>query len=89
MSPEKGAEQIEHLLDEARKFIPQEYIANTPLALKATAGLRLLGAAQSEEILEKIREVFAQSGFDVNQNSVEIMDGTDEGIFSWLVGKKS
>lgn len=84
LSPEKGAEQIRELLDEARKFIPDEHIKNTPLALKATAGLRLLGAAQSELILERIREVFAQSGFLVNQNSVEIMDGTDEGIFSWF-----
>jgi ectonucleoside triphosphate diphosphohydrolase 5/6 len=83
LSPEKGAEQIMKLLDEARTFIPQQYIANTPLALKATAGLRLLGAAQSEEILEKIRGVFDESGFLVNEHSVEIMDGTDEGIFSW------
>lgn len=84
LNPEHAAEQIEKLLDEARKFIPQQYIANTPLALKATAGLRLLGAVQSEVILEKIREVFAESGFLVTQNAVEIMDGTDEGIFSWF-----
>lgn len=83
LTPEKGADQIMKLLEEARTFIPQQYIASTPLALKATAGLRLLGAEQSEEILNKIREVFDKSGFNVNEHSVEIMDGTDEGIFSW------
>jgi ectonucleoside triphosphate diphosphohydrolase 5/6 len=84
LSPAKGAEQISQLLDEAKKFIPQEHWSKTPVALKATAGLRLLGATQSEEILNAIRELFAKSGFSVNENSVEIMDGTDEGIFSWF-----
>ncbi|KAG5674465.1 hypothetical protein PVAND_004435 [Polypedilum vanderplanki] len=84
LTPDKGAEQITRLLKEAKDFIPAEYRRKTPIALKATAGLRLLGAAKSEAILEKIREVFAQSGFLINDDSVEIMDGTDEGIFSWF-----
>lgn len=84
LTPEKGAEQINQLLDEAKKFIPQAYWANTPLAFKATAGLRLLGASQSEDILNAIRELFEKSGFYVNEHSVEIMDGSDEGIFSWV-----
>lgn len=84
LTPAKGAEQIQQLIDEAKQFIPQEYWANTPLALKATAGLRLLGASQSEDILNEIRELFTKSGFSVNEHSVEIMDGTDEGIFSWF-----
>lgn len=83
-TPEKGAAQINQLLEEAKKFIPEEHWANTPLALKATAGLRLLGASKSEDILNAIRELFTNSGFSVNDNSVEIMDGTDEGIFSWF-----
>lgn len=84
LTPEKGAQQITELLAEAKKFIPEQYLASTPLALKATAGLRLLGASKSEAILEAVRDVFAKSGFSTNDNSVEIMDGTDEGIFSWF-----
>ena len=84
LTPESGAAQISQLLDEAKKFIPQQYWLNTPIALKATAGLRLLGPSQSEDILNAIRELFSSSGFSVNDNSVEIMDGTDEGIFSWF-----
>lgn len=84
LSPEKGAAQITELLKEAKTFIPEKYLDSTPLALKATAGLRLLGAAKSEAILEAVREVFASSGFATNEHSVEIMDGTDEGIFSWF-----
>jgi ectonucleoside triphosphate diphosphohydrolase 5/6 len=84
LSPAKAVEQISQLLDEAKKFIPEEFWSQTPLALKATAGLRLLGAEQSEEILNAIKELFAKSGFSVTETSVEIMDGTDEGIFSWF-----
>lgn len=84
LTPEKGAEQISQLLEAAKQFIPQDHLANTPLALKATAGLRLLGASQSEDILNAIRERFSSSGFSTNEHSVEIMDGTDEGIFSWF-----
>lgn len=84
LTPEEGAQQISELLENAKKFIPEQYLESTPLALKATAGLRLLGAAKSEAILEAVREVFAKSGFSTNEHSVEIMDGTDEGIFSWI-----
>jgi ectonucleoside triphosphate diphosphohydrolase 5/6 len=84
LTPEQGGKQISELLEEAKKFIPEKYLASTPLALKATAGLRLLGAEKSEAILEATREVFAKSGFSTNDHSVEIMDGTDEGIFSWV-----
>lgn len=84
LTPEQGAKQITDLLNEAKKFIPEQYLANTPLALKATAGLRLLGSVKSEAILEAVRDVFAKSGFSTSEHSVEIMDGTDEGIFSWF-----
>lgn len=84
LTPEKGAQQIKQLLDAAKEFIPESYWASTPLGLKATAGLRLLGAKGSEAILQAARDVFAESGFLTNEHSVEIMDGTDEGIFSWF-----
>lgn len=84
LTPEKGAQQIKQLIAEAKQFIPEQYWTNTPIALKATAGLRMLGASKSEAILQAVRDVFAESGFLTNDHSVEIMDGTDEGIFSWF-----
>jgi ectonucleoside triphosphate diphosphohydrolase 5/6 len=78
LTPEKGAHQIKQLLAEAKEFIPEQYWPNTPVALKATAGLRMLGATKSEAILQAVREVLAESGFLTNDHSVEIMDGTDE-----------
>lgn len=52
--------------------------------LKATAGLRLLKAVEAENLLNAVRDVFLQSGFLVKDDAVEIMDGIDEGIYSWF-----
>lgn len=54
------------------------------MVLKATAGLRLLKPIEAENLLNAVREVFSNSGFLVNKDAVEIMDGIDEGIYSWF-----
>ncbi|XP_055595951.1 ectonucleoside triphosphate diphosphohydrolase 5 isoform X2 [Uranotaenia lowii] len=82
--PADGAATIEKLLQEAKAVIPEAKWKDTPLVLKATAGLRLLKPEQAEGLLQACRDLFKQSGFLVNDHSVEIMDGTDEGIFSWF-----
>lgn len=82
--PQEGAVTIEKLLQEAKDVIPRDKWNVTPLVLKATAGLRLLKPEQAEGLLQACRDLFDKSGFLVNEQSVEIMDGTDEGIFSWF-----
>ncbi|KAH8377709.1 hypothetical protein KR093_006750, partial [Drosophila rubida] len=83
-NPADGAHSIKLLLDEARAFIPKEHWSSTPLVLKATAGLRLLPQSKAENLLNAVRDLFAKSEFSVDIDAVEIMDGTDEGIFSWF-----
>lgn len=80
----QGAQKIGTLLQKAKEFIPKEYWARTPLVLKATAGLRLLHPVEAENLLNEVRDVFLRSGFSVKDDAVEIMDGIDEGIFSWF-----
>ncbi|XP_060532260.1 ectonucleoside triphosphate diphosphohydrolase 5 [Cylas formicarius] len=82
--PEKGAQMIQRLLEKAKKEIPEQYWNKTPLILKATAGLRLLPVEQAENLLNAVRDLFKKTPFLTKQQSVEIMDGTDEGIFSWF-----
>lgn len=82
------------LLEKAKEFVPKELWSKTPLVLKATAGLRLLLPAEAENLLNEVRDVFLRSGFSVKDDAVEIMDGIDEGIYSWftinfLLGKIS
>lgn len=83
-NPKEGAERLVELLTAAKTVVPENLWSSTPLVLRATAGLRLLGPEQAENLLNHVREVFRNSGFLVDRNSVEIMDGTDEGIFSWF-----
>lgn len=82
--PEEGANKINTLLDVARKVIPRRALASTPLVLRATAGLRLLDPKGADNLLKAVREMFKTSGFQVDENCVQILDGDDEGIFSWF-----
>lgn len=82
--PQQAAKSIENLLKKAKEFVPKELHASTPLVLKATAGLRLLGTTESENLLNAVRDAFVRSKFLIKDNSVEIMDGIDEGIYSWF-----
>nr|XP_023022734.1 ectonucleoside triphosphate diphosphohydrolase 5 isoform X1 [Leptinotarsa decemlineata] len=82
--PHKGAATIENLLEKAKNEIPEEYWSKTPLILKATAGLRMLPPTEAEKLLESVRDVFRKTPFLTQENSIEIMDGVDEGIFSWF-----
>uniref|UniRef100_A0A4W3H328 nucleoside diphosphate phosphatase n=1 Tax=Callorhinchus milii TaxID=7868 RepID=A0A4W3H328_CALMI len=77
--PHLCMKNIQDLLDVAKNSIPSDFWANTPVALKATAGLRLLPAEKAEGLLDKVKEAFKTSPFLVRDDSVRIMDGTDEG----------
>jgi len=52
--------------------------------LKATAGLRLLPADRAGALLDEAKNLLAASGFSLAQDGVAILDGIDEGLFSWF-----
>ncbi|KAM4690543.1 nucleoside diphosphate phosphatase ENTPD5 [Rhinophrynus dorsalis] len=82
--PKKGADTVRLLLDLAQNKVPSTHWARTPVALRATAGLRLLPEHKAEALLSEIRHVFHESPFLVPEDSVSIMNGTDEGILAWI-----
>ncbi|WFD25925.1 guanosine-diphosphatase [Malassezia nana] len=93
--PERAAASLRPLLDKAKQIVPSELHNCTPISLKATAGLRLLGPQQSSAIIDAVRHLLEQSypfpiadGQDEQGNSilngVEIMEGRDEGVFAWI-----
>lgn len=79
--PEKGAESLDVLLEEAVKVVPKDVQKCTPVVVKATAGLRLLGNEQSSAILEAVQgRLEKRWPFPVpKKDGVVIMDGKDEG----------
>ncbi|TKR61712.1 hypothetical protein L596_028792 [Steinernema carpocapsae] len=82
--PEKASESVGILLDAARATIPKSLWIHTPITLKATAGLRLLPENEADAILDEVDRKVTESGFLVNEDSVGMLSGTDEGVFSWF-----
>ena len=85
-SPERAAESLDALLDIAVSEIPRELQSCTPLAVKATAGLRLLGESQSLAILEAVeKRIHSKYPFPLpEKDGVIIMEGKDEGVYAWI-----
>ncbi|SPQ21874.1 0ebdeee9-97d4-4227-966b-8a7c61bd86ac [Thermothielavioides terrestris] len=86
--PDAAAKSLDPLLDEALKVVPDKLKACSPIAVKATAGLRLIGEEMSAKILEAVRHRLETSyPFPVvsqQEGGVSIMDGSDEGVFAWI-----
>ncbi|KAI9465389.1 nucleoside phosphatase family-domain-containing protein [Lactarius psammicola] len=84
--PDDAAQSLDSLLDVAVRTVPEPLRRCTLVAVKATAGLRLLGAQQADEILEAVRRrIGSVYPFPLAaQDPVAIMDGRDEGVFAWV-----
>ncbi|XP_020488115.2 ectonucleoside triphosphate diphosphohydrolase 5 isoform X1 [Labrus bergylta] len=83
-SPEMAAHTVRMLLKVAKKTVPRLEWKRTPVVLRATAGLRLLAAEKAQALLEQVQHVFDESPFLVPDNSVSIMNGTNEGVLAWI-----
>jgi hypothetical protein len=81
-----AADSLLPLLDCAKAFIPEKYQRETPLLLKATAGLRQIGEEEAQKILDEVRNLFRKQPFSFSDenNQVSILDGGDEGLFAWV-----
>eukprot|EP00053_Salpingoeca_punica_P009720 m.87467 g.87467 ORF g.87467 m.87467 type:complete len:445 (-) comp15129_c0_seq1:1643-2977(-) len=83
--PQKAAASLAPLLLSAVKHVPSHLHSTTPINLKATAGLRLLPKADADAILEECaRAIQAQPFYFDQADAVEVMGGTDEGLFGWV-----
>ncbi|KAJ1744284.1 Guanosine-diphosphatase [Coemansia sp. RSA 989] len=83
---EEAARSLDSLMQVGMKHVPKSLRACTPVAVKATAGLRKLGAEKSELILRAIeRRLSSNYPFKLIPDSpVQVMDGKDEGIYAWI-----
>ena len=85
---EGAAKSLDVLMDVAVKNVPDKLKGCTPVAVKATAGLRKLGPDLSDAILKAVRtRLETQYPFPVvgaERGGVEVMDGKDEGVYAWI-----
>lgn len=84
--PTAAAASLDPLLEEAYRVVPESLRKCTPVEVKATAGLRLLGQQESVAILDEVRNRLETNwDFTVGgEKAVEIMDGKDEGVYAWI-----
>ena len=79
---------LDVLMDVAMSTVPENLRACSPVAVKATAGLRLLGPEKSEKILDAVRHRLETSyPFPVvskEENGVAVMNGSHEGVYAWI-----
>ena len=85
---EGAAKSLDPLMKVAVDNIPENYKSCSPIAVKATAGLRLLGDEMSGKILDAVRNRLETAyPFPVvsrEKGGVETIKGEDEGVFAWI-----
>ncbi|KAK3066400.1 Guanosine-diphosphatase, partial [Teratosphaeriaceae sp. CCFEE 6253] len=85
---EGAAQSLDVLMDVAVKNVPESLKRCTPVAVKATAGLRKLGPEMSDAILKAVRHrletVYPFPVVSEAQGGVQVMDGKDEGVYAWI-----
>lgn len=81
-----AADSLNELMDLAVATVPKHLQGCSPVALKATAGLRLLGPEKSEKVLDTVRtHLETKYPFPVvKKDGVIIMEGKDEGVYAWI-----
>jgi len=83
--PVAAAESLKPLLDKAVAFVPKSEHKCTPIAVKATAGLRLTGEKESKAILDQITLWLNEEWpFSLVEDGVVVMEGKDEGVYAWI-----
>jgi guanosine-diphosphatase len=85
--PEAAGESLDVLLKEALRIVPEKLHSCTPIAVKATGGLRTLGTTKAEVILNAVRKrLTSEYPFPIHGGSrgVGIMDGAEAGAYTWV-----
>lgn len=86
--PDAAARTLDVLMEVAMNTVPDKLKACSPVAVKATAGLRMIGTESAQKILDTVRShLETKYPFPVvskEDNGVAIMDGSDEGVYAWI-----
>ncbi|CAE7590480.1 APY1 [Symbiodinium sp. CCMP2592] len=73
---------LQPLLSEVTLRVPQQFLSTTPLAVRATAGFRLLDPVQVDFLLDGIQDLVREHA--LLNSTVEVMGGDDEGCLQWI-----
>lgn len=82
-----GPEHLDKLFQHALKYVPKDEVANTPLFLLATAGMRILPQIQRKSVLEEVcAYAWAKTKFQLPDCDlhVQVIPGETEGLYGWI-----
>lgn len=84
-SPTDAASSLAPLIARAKSRVPNGMHAETPVVLRATAGLRMTGEQVANAILKEVRTYLKGSGFRFDNDSwATILSGNEEAVYSWI-----
>ncbi|CAK7274598.1 Golgi apyrase [Sporothrix epigloea] len=82
-----GVDHLQELVDYALQVVPEDMVADTPIFLMATAGMRFLPQSQQDALLRETCSYLGKhTSFslpDCSQN-IQVISGETEGLFGWL-----
>ena len=83
-TPDQLGRYIQPLLDTAARAVPEEAQSTTRLLAQATAGMRLLTAAQQERIWAALSSRFRDTPFLFVDGDALTISGNYEGLYGWM-----
>ncbi|TKA25229.1 hypothetical protein B0A50_05927 [Salinomyces thailandicus] len=84
---EVGPEHLKELVDFALEIVPKDEVAQTPIFLLATAGMRLLPDYQREAVLDNVCRYLQQhTNFQLPdcELHIQVIPGETEGLYGWI-----
>ena len=75
------------LINEAKLHVPANLWSETPIFLKATAGMRLLSSTVAIDVMQRVRSVFRNRNvcpFRFEDHQASILSGEEEAVFGWI-----
>jgi len=82
-----GPDHLQSLVNHALEVIPEDKIADTPIFLMATAGMRLLPQVQQTALVREICSYLQQNTqFSLPDCSlhIQVIKGETEGLYGWI-----
>jgi apyrase len=84
-NPGEAGASLAPLIDYIKANLVQAKWAETPIYLKATAGMRSLSQSSQDAIIADVRAYLKTTPFNFSDpEQAKVIPGTDEGVFGWI-----